>query len=237
MNWMLIVVLAVLAIATFCGYKKGLIRVVYSIVIGFVLLFLLGTITPKLAEGIKSATKLDENLTEAYETRIRDRVEQKREESGNKNEEYNSLEELGIHIPEFVLDKLESAREDASNKVGDAIDQSGVYTKLAEILSDYTVLGITMLVLIIVLIIVYFVVERLLDIISKLPIIKQANGAAGAAVGLLYGLFFVWIAFGVITLFSGTPAGVVCNEQIQASKILVWLFDHNPILRLVLMFL
>ena len=79
MNWMLIVVLAVLAIATFCGYKKGLIRVVYSIAIGFVLLFLLGTITPKLAEGIKSATKLDENLTEAYETRIRDRVEQKRE--------------------------------------------------------------------------------------------------------------------------------------------------------------
>lgn len=233
MNWMLIIVLAVLAICAFWGYKKGLIRVVYTMAVGLVMVVVIGAVTPKAAAFIEDKTPLDENLTTAYDTEIRKLVDARRAESGNKNEEYNSLEELGIHIPEFVLEKVEKAREDAQN----AVDQSGVYWILAGILAGYTVYGITALVLIILVIILYFVIEKMLDIIAKLPVIKQANGFAGTIIGLLAGLLFVWIAFGVITLFSGTPAGVVCNEQIQSSVILVWLFDHNILLRLALLFL
>lgn len=236
MNWMLIAVLAILILGVFYGMQRGLIRVVYSMVVGIVILFVMGIATPKVAEICKDKTKLDERFTAAYEASIEKMVEEKLKESGSSATKVDNLEDIGIHIPQFVLDKVDEAKNNATDAATDAAEKSGAYNKLATVLSDYTILGITMLVLAIILIIIYFILERVLNIISKLPVIHQANKLGGGILGFVDAILIVWIAFGVITLFSGTPAGVVCNEKIQDSSLLVWIYDNNLLLKLVLLF-
>lgn len=232
MNWMLIAVLAVLILSCLFGIKKGLIRVVYSLVVGIVLIFALGIVTPKVTMWVKDTTKMDEKMSAEYE-RI---IEKKVEEAigvGEPLENPEQLEEVGIHIPKFVLDKAGKIKDTA----GTAVEEIGVYGKLATTLTDYTIFGIVLLVLGILFIILYAVLERVLNIISKLPVIHQANALGGGIIGLIDGFLLVWLAFGIITLFSGTPAGLVCNEQIQDSSILTWIYDNNLLLKLVMLFL
>lgn len=237
MNWLLIIVLVILLWSIFWGYKKGLIRVIYSMIVGLAMMVLMSALTPMATEAVKKNTKLDDKLVVVYEEQIRQAATESKKENPSENQEIESLDTIGIHIPEFVLDKLDATGEKLEEGISSVVDQSGIYTKLATVLSDYTVMGIVMLVLAMVLTIIFFVIEKMLNLLSKLPIIKQANGITGAAIGCVAGLFWIWVGLGAVALFSGTPFGVACNEQIQASQILMWLFDNNPILHLFVMFM
>ena len=50
---------------------------------------------------------------------------------------------------------------------------------------------------------------------------------AGAVLGGAEGIFFVWIAALLITLFSATAIGELFLNQIESNIWLTWLYDHN----------
>ena len=66
-----------------------------------------------------------------------------------------------------------------------------------------------------------------LDIIARLPILSGINKIAGALLGGLEGLVFLWITCLLVTAFSGTEWGIVLTRQIEASKWLSFLYSHN----------
>ena len=66
-----------------------------------------------------------------------------------------------------------------------------------------------------------------LNVVARLPIISGINRLAGAALGGAEGLFFVWIAGLLITLFSATAFGRLFLQQIEDNAWLTWLYDHN----------
>ncbi len=66
-----------------------------------------------------------------------------------------------------------------------------------------------------------------LNVVARLPIISGINRLAGAALGGVEGLFFVWIAGLLITLFSATAIGRLFLQQIEGNAWLTWLYDHN----------
>ena len=65
------------------------------------------------------------------------------------------------------------------------------------------------------------------NVVSRLPIISGLNRLAGAALGGAEGIFFVWIAALLITLFSATAIGELFLNQIESNIWLTWLYDHN----------
>ena len=66
-----------------------------------------------------------------------------------------------------------------------------------------------------------------LNVVSRLPIISGLNRLAGAVLGGAEGIFFVWIAALLITLFSATAIGELFLNQIENNIWLTWLYDHN----------
>lgn len=66
-----------------------------------------------------------------------------------------------------------------------------------------------------------------LNVVSRLPIISGLNRLAGAVLGGAEGIFFVWIAALLITLFSATAIGELFLNQIESNIWLTWLYDHN----------
>lgn len=68
---------------------------------------------------------------------------------------------------------------------------------------------------------------RWLDLFAKLPIIHGINQIAGAVLGGVQGLFFLWLFFGVVQLCAGCAWAQVIQTQILKSVWLKFLYDNN----------
>lgn len=71
-----------------------------------------------------------------------------------------------------------------------------------------------------------------LDVVSELPGLGFLNRIAGGAVGVLCALVIVWIGFIVITLLYVASMGTDLYEMIQASGMMRFLYEYNPIMLL-----
>lgn len=73
-----------------------------------------------------------------------------------------------------------------------------------------------------------------LDLVAKLPILSGMNQLAGAALGGLQGLFFLWLMSLLVTAFAATSWASAVLDQIEASPWLSFLYHYNLVSRLAL---
>lgn len=76
-------------------------------------------------------------------------------------------------------------------------------------------------------------VERMLNLVDKIPIAKQINRAAGFAAGVLKGIVIVWIIFCVAGYFADTALGQNIYNMISSSEILLRINNINPYWRVI----
>ena len=74
------------------------------------------------------------------------------------------------------------------------------------------------------------VIGILLNVIEKLPVLKQINKLAGGAAGLVKGLLIVWIAAILVMILSNTPIGIKIAADIDGNVFLKFLYDKNLIM-------
>lgn len=75
---------------------------------------------------------------------------------------------------------------------------------------------------------------KCLDIMAKLPILSGMNQLAGAVLGGIQGILFVWLLFALITAFSRSDWAEGLIAQIESSRWLSFLYDYNLVSRFVL---
>ena len=73
-----------------------------------------------------------------------------------------------------------------------------------------------------------------LDLIARLPILSGINKMAGALLGAVQAMIFIWILCLVFTVLSGTEIGGMVLAQISASPWLSWIYNHNMLSYLIL---
>lgn len=73
-----------------------------------------------------------------------------------------------------------------------------------------------------------------LNLFAKLPLISFINRIGGLAVGILQGLFAVWLIFLGISLFSSTEIGITLMSMIDESTLLQPMYESNMFLKMVL---
>lgn len=74
------------------------------------------------------------------------------------------------------------------------------------------------------------VIGILLNVIEKLPVLKQINKLAGGVAGLVKGLLIVWIAAILVMILSNTPIGIKIAADIDGNVFLKFLYDKNLIM-------
>ena len=240
MNWLLIVVILVIAANIVWGYRKGFLRVLYSLVVMCAILFLVSYATGYVTDYLIDHTGIDEKICAAYEDTIRtsieggldaaeDNAEQQVEEGLSTD---TSLDRIGIHIPSFVNDKLADSNEVAKN----TLENEGVYYNLASQLTYLTMKAIAFLLCLVVAFVLYILIAKLLDLVAKLPVIHTLNKTLGLLTGALRGLAFVWIFFAIMAFCSASTVGGIINELVQESLVLTWIYDCNPVLGIIMLF-
>ena len=231
MNWLLIIVLALIAGNVIWGYKKGFMKVVLSLVSWVVVLVACYIATPIVAEGIVEHTPLAEVIQETVTDNLNKALDEVMEGvAGALNHE--KIAEVEAQLPEQVKQMI----------YGEGQTLEDLITSTGEVQIDTTNLAhgaaylIGLLLVIIVTRIALIIVEKFLGLVAKLPLIGQADTLLGIVAGAVKGLIWSWVVLTVVAVLAYTGANTELMTMVNSSDLLLWLYANNPIMMVVVAF-
>lgn len=208
---LLIGVVVFLAIMIGYGYKRGFVKIVLSLVAMIITLILATALTIPISK-IVADTSIGKGVRESVDKLV---VE-------NKVIDVSSIN--NIELPDTILNPIIEGAESTTETL---------QTYVAEALTDTIVKAITFLVLVIVIYIIIKIVISVLDILTKLPILNGVNRGAGAVIGLIQGLLFLWIGCLVLAACGDKEWAQYLFEQINNNSLLEAIYNNNMIIVLI----
>lgn len=247
-------VILILAIFALIGWRKGVIRLVLSLVSMIITIMAAVVIAPLATTAIKNGTNIDENISQSIYTLLSENkevdkyFEDKQALPGgvdiSQAESHiqavaDMVAEVGdrINLPESLTEAVKAMPDSELMSVireyGDASVKEISIRIISIRLADIVLTTIVYIVIMVVVSIVLRVIVTATGLIRRLPVIKQADKLGGVIVGLVEGLVVVWIFFTIVTAISGTQTASNILVQIHSNTILESLYNCNPITRLL----
>ena len=221
MDYIIIIgVVAVIGLFALVGYKKGMVKIVLSMIAMAVTYILAGALTIPVSMALKTATPVYTTIEESVEKMV------KEAKIDDTKLDITAIEKL--NLPSQIEEKL----IDGAEKV-----TSGFNDYLVSSISNFILKALTFFILFIVIYIILSIVIKIFDFVSKLPLINTVNKAGGLAVGAAQGLIIVWIGCLVITAFGDKAWAQEAFRQINDNKLLTFIYENNPIIFLVTKFM
>ena len=241
MNWLLIIIVLLLALCVVNGYRKGFLRMMYSMVSWVIMFALVTWATPYINTFLRDNTSIYQTIATYCEQQIREKTEKQIEQetaavTGEVADETQpaDLTKLGVKLPDSVMNNIS---EKTADLAGEALDASGIYAKVSAGMADFILNGISFFIAFAVGMIVLHFFSGILGIVSRIPIIRGINKYLGTVAGAIYGFVVVWIAFYVIALCSTSEVGGALISYIYESPFLTYIYENNLIVTLIMMFL
>ncbi len=244
MNWLLIVVVVLMAACMAHGYWRGFLRIAYSLVAWLLIFAFVAWAKPYINNYLRTETsfyeKIEiycmETIRQTSETQIQESTDAAVDDvvSGeiqNVDGTTTNLSELGMNVPEQVLDKIVDSTSQAA---GEFLESSGIYEQLARGMADFILDGISFFAAFIAAVLLSAIISQLLGIVSKIPVINGTNRFLGLWAGVIQGLLMIWIAFYFIALCSSSETGTALVSYIYESKFLTMLYENNLIVALIM---
>lgn len=223
MNWLLIIVIAILGGAALKGRYDGFIKTVFSIFSVLIALALTASINPYIGKEIQK----NEKVTSFVSEKVSEVLEIKKEEDGVADQ-VKAIDQL--ELPKSLKNAL------VENNNAD-VYKVLVVNKFEQYVSRYLaaiiINGICFLLVFAIVMILLQAIYKALDLFSKLPIINGLNKTAGLFVGFFKGLIVIWILFLALTVISGTSWGKIGYAYINDSVFLSSLYNNNLLLQLI----
>lgn len=235
MNWVLILVIAILAGYTIAGYTKGFLKIVYSLISWILILVVVTVASPQIENYLKNNTGIYEKVVEHCEENIREKTLRQLEKEEGKGvatlTDNELLAKLMERLPAEAIEKVMGEASDAADRF---MEEQGVYSALAISAADLIMRGISFLLSLILGVIVSILIQKLLGFISKLPLIGFADSICGLAAGAISGLILVWVLLFLVALMSTTNFGSTVISYIYENDFLIWLYENNILISILM---
>ena len=200
MNWLLIVVICIIAWNAVRGYTRGLLRVVYSLAACILMLTASTMVAPYVRDNILSQTGIESVICSNIEKQI------------------------------AVQGQKATGDFDMANIL---LQKSGAYDSISMQLTNAIMTGLSFFIVIFSLGIVEYFVRRLIRKIERVPVISTVNRVAGFGVGFIKGIVIVWLLLAFISLLATSEAGQTMTLYINDSLMLKYLYENNPVIKLI----
>ena len=224
MNWLTFIVILFFVFFFWLGMKKGLIKMVYSVVILAAGVILSMFLNPFVSTFLHNNNSIYQFVYQAVEENVPLEGKVK-----TLHQETNAIDALPL--PELIRQKL---KENNNAEVYEAMAVKSFKTYVYKYITNMILNGISYISVYIIITVVLFAIARTLDLISKLPVLKEMNQLAGGVVGLIEGLLVFWVFCTVLAIFSGTGWAQKLYEMLNESAILSFLYNGNLIMKLIM---
>lgn len=206
-----LIIVAIIALNVFLGYKKGLIKVAFSLFAFFIAIILTIILFKPVSSLIISKTQIDDNIALG----IINNFSSTDEEIKKDEKETNFIERyINDTIKPTVTDAKDQAVENAAKTIA---------IRFTEII---TAIG-----LFIVIRILLILLRFLSDMIAELPLIKQFNEAGGIIYGILKAVIIIYFILTIIFIVSSIKGNNFINSAIDESFITKFLYNNNIVVK------
>ena len=220
MNILTIIILAVFALCVFSGYTKGFLKTAFSLVSWIIVLVLCNFATPIVTELLVQNTDIEVVVQAAVEEQMMAAIEQVGE-----GYDVTGIEaSLPAELKTLLLGDKENIMELLLSSAA-PMDLTPVVDGIVGILGFV----ITVLLLRIAMVIVEF----LLGVVAKLPLIGPMDKLLGIACGGVKGLIWCWVILAVVSVLALTGTNTEFAAYIAQSELLTWLQDNNMLINLI----
>ena len=200
-------ILLIILICTFIGYKRGLVKVVVGL-LAFVIALVASVILYKpISNLIIEKTNLDDNIQAGIYEEIKG----------------EDIEKSDNGIIEFANQYLVSEMKEVTAEL------------ISESITETIIEVITFIILLILIRIILMFANAIFGLIAELPIIKQFNKVGGTIYGILQGIIINYIIFAIIIvgIQIAKVDKVTIDNTIGESKIGSVLYNDNIIIKLL----
>lgn len=224
LTWFGIVILLILILFIWMGYRRGFIREIVSFFFVFLSLSLAWAINPYINDFLISETPVYSTIQET----CMDFVQKQSSDLENEMESSSQFID-GLNLPEILRKNIEK------NNNTENYAELSVNT-LTEYVSGYLartiVNGLSYVLAYILATIGIRIVVYILNLIAGLPILKTANKLTGGLVGFVKGLVFIWILFLILTVLCSTEIGKTSLELIEKDSLLSVIYQYDPLIQI-----
>lgn len=212
-----LIVLGLILICVFFGYKKGLTKCVIKILSFVIALVVAFVLFKPVSNFIINNTTIDDNIKKSIVELVQDDVS----ETGEVKEESNLPQAMVNYINEEITNTVEQTKENVVNTV--AMQISKIAVNVCVGLGLFIIARVALI-----------FVSALSSLITDLPIIKQVDKTGGIIYGLIEALLILFIIFAIISFISPLieSSGLVLaiNKSIVGSV----LYNNNLLLNIIL---
>ena len=212
MNWVLIAVIAVLAVSTIVGMYRGIIKMIFSVVSLVGTTIVVFMLLPLVTGTIKDNTSIYENIQHMVEEKFDDEIID------------------NLDFPDVIKEMLHE--NNTISKYAE-LGVNSVRDYLISYISDLIFNVIAFLISFIIVFILFRVLFGFISVIAKLPVIRQVNKITGACAGFIIGLVVIWLAFAVITVFGSSSLAKEVFAAVNDNAFLTFIYDKNIIMKYV----
>ena len=213
-----LVILLIIGLCVFFGYRKGLIGVAFKIITFFVALIVALTLSYPISNFIISNT----NIPNKIETSIQEKFVTNNEKQ---IEDEKDIEIKNENFSKEILNYID--------KSANEIKEEGV--KFA--VHNLTVIIIRAIVAISLYVITKFILfffRKLAEQLAEIPIIKQFNKAGGLIYGIVKGLLIIYVTFAILSLIAPTLNNTEILISVNKSFIGNAMYNNNLLLKIIL---
>lgn len=220
MNWMDLAVLIILAAELFRCFKQGMVKSVVEMAGWLVALIAAKLYYKQVATYLmlhfKPFQELEPKLLEALTKHMT--------ESGSA--QLNAVDPLagGVLLPKI----MKTMPSDSLNDLNQAM-----FGDLAHKIADMIINGSSFFIIVFAVMVVLSVATYVADVVMHLPLLKEVNRLGGLGVGLLKGVFSVWILMSVITFAMPFMKSDWLVKAITDSSYAIYFYNNNVLLYVI----
>lgn len=210
-----LILLGIIGLSTFLGYKKGLIGVAFKILSFIIAIVITLILYRPISSYIVNNTEIAKNIENTITKKL----------SSIQKIEDGKIEKADTNLPNVIVNYI---NDQITNTVNEA--KNTVVQTVSKELTISIVNLIVMIALFVITRLLLLFAKAILEAVSELPIIKQFNEAGGIIYGIVRGILVIYVILTIITLILPMLDKTGILNQINSTILTKILYNNNLIL-------
>lgn len=228
MNWLTIAVILFLIVEALIGLKRGFVKMalsLFAVIIALVITSAVGSYVKEMLNEYTSwQTNIQENIQSSFDGYLEEQMDILEPQQENA-----LLDQLPI--PDVLTGIL---KENNNSSVYEKLGVDSLTSYVSSYLANMIMTAIAYVITFICVLILLKIVFHFLNLVTRIPGLRQLNSVAGGILALAQGLILLWVLCLVLTAFANTGWGIQAMEMVKESSFLSLIYNHNLLLQILL---
>lgn len=209
-----LILIGIILLSTFLGYKKGLIGVAFKIVSFIIALIVTLILFKPISNYIITNTHIASNIENAIVEKL----------SSTQIEE-GQIKKESTDLPNVVVDYINGGIQNTVNQAKDNIIKI-----VAKNLTETAINIVVMIGIFIITRLILLFAKAILEVVSEIPIVKQFNEVGGIIYGIIRAIILIYVILAIISLILPMLDKTAILNAINNSILTKILYNNNIIL-------